>query len=204
MSWMWRALFVICAIVVGRTAVDLYFNGTAAYAPRTARMGDGREAKVPPACYDAFAAATREPGAPPRPAPPHRVYWQDYERAVELAAALNCYLVTQTNAVCERDNRAFIVGYLAQYFDKMDEMLGSAARYGDDEVRYVKTIWNSSNNRSIAAALEDHIRRGRLHTSDFGWSAPAPLKAQLAQWAKATDGCAGQRPWVPVKVIANR
>jgi hypothetical protein len=200
MNLMWRALFVVAGIVVGSTAINIVLGNSGDYLPGSARVGDWRNALVRTACYDALAIPEQAPGAPPRPTAPHRIDYQDYRRAVELAAALNCYLVTQTGAVCERNNRAYIVDYIGKYFDKMDAMLSTAARHGDDEVRYVKAMWNSQNNRSIAAALDDQIRNGRLNKSDFGWSVPAPLKAQLAASANAPDKCANQRPWVATKL----
>jgi hypothetical protein len=96
-----------------------------------------------------------------------------------------------------------VIHYAGEYFSKMDEMLATAARHGDDDVRAVRSLWNAPNNRAAMESLDAHIRNGKLHTSDFGRSAPAQLKPQLAQWAKATDGCAGQRAWVPVKVAVN-
>ncbi|MEJ0078081.1 MAG: hypothetical protein WDO17_22100 [Alphaproteobacteria bacterium] len=201
MSLMWRALFVIGAIVAGRTAIGLYWEGPSAFfQTETARVGNWREAKLRPACQIVREQPAREVGAPARP---QRVSWEDHERALELSAALNCFLVTQTNAVCERDNRAYVIHYVGEYFSKMEEMLASAARHGDDDVRAVRSLWNAPNNRAALAALDENIRFGKLHTSDFGRSAPAPLKPQLAQWAKMTDGCAGLRPWAPVKVTVN-
>ena len=200
MSLMWRALFVIVAIIVGRIGIGFFFGETPAFQRETARVGNWREAKLRPACQIVREAPTREVGAPARP---QRVSWEDHERALELSAALKCFLVTQTNAACDRDNRAYIIHYVGEYFSKMDEMLASAARSGDDDVRAVRSLWNAPNNRAAMDALEAHIRYGKLHKSDFGWTAPAQLKPQLAQWAGATDGCANQRPWVPVKVTVN-
>ena len=37
-----------------------------------------------------------------------------------MTAALNCYLVTHPNAICERNNRAYIVDYINRYFAKFD------------------------------------------------------------------------------------
>jgi len=201
-SWMWRALFVIAAIVAGRVAIGLIWEGPSAFTfqRETERVGNWRQAKLGPACSIVREHPTREVGVP---AQPHRVAWDEYERALELSAALNCFLVTQTNAVCERNNRAYVIHYVGEYFSKMDEMLSAAARYGDDEVRTIRSLWNAPNNRAAMESLDAHIRNGKLHTSDFGRSAPAQLKPQLAQWAKATDGCAGQRPWAPVKVTVN-
>lgn len=198
---MWRALFVVGAIVVGRTTIGLAWEGPSAFFnSETARVGNWREAKLRPACQIVREQPAREVGVPPKPT---RVGFEDYERALELSAALKCFLVTQTNAVCERDNRAYVIYYAGEYFSKMDEMMSSAARYGDDTVREVRALWNAPNNRAALEALDAHIRAGKLHTSDFGRSAPAQLKPQLAQWAKATDGCAHQRAWVPVKVTVN-
>ena len=53
----------------------------------------------------------------------HRVDWRDLNRAKEMTAALNCYLVTHPNAICERNNRAYIVDYINRYFAKFDEMI---------------------------------------------------------------------------------
>lgn len=203
MSLMWRALFVIGAIVVGRTAIGLWWEGPSAFfttARENARVGNWREAKLVPACSIVREHPTREVGTPARP---NRVSWEDHERALELSAALRCFLITQTNSVCDRDNRAYVIHYVGEYFTKMDEMLTTAARFGDDDVRAVRSLWNAPNNRAAMDALDAHIRSGKLHTSDFGRSAPAQLKPQLAQWAKATDGCAHQRAWAPVKVTVN-
>ena len=202
MSWVWRALFVVCAIVVGRTAIGYAFEGPSLFQlhRETARVGNWREAKLRPACQIVREQPAREVGVP---AQPQRVAWDDYERALELSAALKCFLVTQTNAVCERDNRAYVIHYVGEYFSKMDEMLSNAARHSEDNVREVRALWNAPTNRAAMEALDAHIRNGKLHTSDFGRSAPAQLRPQLAQWAKATDGCAGSRPWAPVKVTVN-
>lgn len=203
MSWAWRALFVVSAIIAGRSAIALYVEGPSAFLnTESVRVGDMREAKLRPACAIVRERPTRELGVPARP---QRVDFYDYERALELSAALNCFLVTQTNAICERDNRAYVIHYVGEYFAKMDEMLSAAARNGDDNVREVRALWNGIHNRAAMDALETNIRNGKLHKSDFGWSRPAPaqLKPQLAQWAKATDGCAHQRAWVPVKATIN-
>jgi hypothetical protein len=201
MSLMWRALFVVGAIVVGRTAIGLYWEGPSAFFnTETARVGNWREAKLRPACQIVREQPAREVGVPARP---QRVSWQDHERALELSAALKCFLVTQTDAVCERDNRAYVIHYVGEYFSKMDEMLAAAARYGDDDIRAVRSLWNAPNNRASMESLDAHIRNGKLRASDFGRSAPVQLKPQLAQWAKAADGCAHQRAWAPVKVTVN-
>jgi hypothetical protein len=198
---MWRALFVISAIVAGRTAIGLYTDGADAFFSReTPRVGNWHEAKLSPACSIVREQPQREVGVP---AKPFHVSHEDYLRALELSTALKCFLVTQTNAVCERNNRAYVIHYVTDYFAKMDEMLAEAPRYGDDNVQSVRALWNAPNNRSAMEALDAHIRSAKLHTSDFGRSAPTQLKPQLAQWAKVTDGCAGQRPWVPVKVTVN-
>jgi hypothetical protein len=198
---MWRALFVIGAIVVVRTAIGLYWEGPSAFFnTETARVGNWRDATLRPACQIVREQPMREVGAPARP---QRVSWEDHERALELSAALKCFLITQTNAVCDRDNRAYVIHYVGEYFSKMDEMLATAARYGDDDVRAVRSLWNAPNNRAAMESLDAHIRYGKLYASDFGRSAPAQLKPQLAQWANRADGCAGQRLWVPVKVTVS-
>jgi hypothetical protein len=201
MSLMWRALFVVCGIVVGSTAINYYvFGHTGDLSTQNARIGAWREAQVREACFGAMEYPEKDPANPKLPAVPNRIGLIDHHDAIKVTAALHCYLVTQRGAVCERNNRAYIVDYIARYFGKMDEMLGTAKSYGADETTNVRELWNSRNNRAIAAALDDHIRNGRLVKSDFGWSVPTPLKTQLARTG-APDMCAKERPWVAVKVV---
>lgn len=199
MNLMWRAVFVVCGIVVGSTAINYYVLGNSGdYAAQNARIGAWRDAKVREACFGAMERPESDPANPKLPATSHRIGLMDHHRAIEVTAALHCYLVTQRGAVCERDNRAYIVDYTRRYFDKMEEMLATAKGYGEDEVRNVRELWNSRNNRAIAAALEDHIRNSRLIKSDFGWTVPTQLKASLTR-TPAADMCANERPWVAVR-----
>lgn len=199
MNLMWRAVFVVCGIVAGSTAINYYvFGNTADYAAQGARIGAWREAKVREACFGAMERPEKDPANPKMPAAQHRIGMMDHGRAVEVTAALHCYLVTQRGAVCERHNRAYIVDYIRKYFGKMDEMLATAKTYGEDEIRNVRNVWNSRNNRAITTALDDHIRNGRLIKSDFGWTVPAQLKEPLGR-APATDMCPSERAWVAVK-----
>jgi hypothetical protein len=199
MSLMWRAVFVVCGVIVGSTAINYYLLGNGAdYALQNARIGAWRDGKVREACFGAMERPENDPANPKLPATRHRIDLMDHQRAIEVTAALHCYLVTQRGAVCERNNRAYIVDYIRRYFDKMDEMLGTAKSYDEDEIRNVRELWNSRNNRAIATALEDHIRNSRLIGSDFGWTVPAQLKSPLARTPIA-DMCAKERPWVAVK-----
>jgi hypothetical protein len=201
MSLMWRAAFVVAGVVIGSTAINYFVLGNSAdYATQNARIGAWREAMVRPACYRALEQPEKDHGAPRRPPMPNRVGAMDLDRTIELTAALHCYLITQNNAVCERNNRAWIVDYIRKYFGKMDEMLATAAAYDRDEVRIVHDVWNAANNRAIVAALDNHIRNGRLTKADFGWTVPAQLKAQLDRHAGAPDTCTKERPWVAVKL----
>jgi hypothetical protein len=200
MNLMWRALFVVCGIVVGSTAINYYvFGNSGDYVATNARIGAWRDGQVRTACFGAMEHPENDPANPKRPATPNRIGLMDHQRAIELTAALHCYLVTQRGAVCERNNRAYIVDYIRKYYDKQDEMLGVAKGYDADEVQAVRELWNSRNNKAIAAALDDHIRNGRLIKSDFGWTVPAQLKEPLARVANPPDMCAKERPWLAVK-----
>jgi hypothetical protein len=205
MSFMLRGLFVVAGIIAGTTALNYYvFGNTGDYGMPSSRLGAWREAQVRPACYGALENPEKDWAKPKMPSGPNRIAPPDYSRTVELTAALNCYLVTQGNAVCEKNNRAYVVEYIGKYFSKMDSMLEIAAKYGDEEVRNVKYLWGGENNRAITKALENHIRNGRLNKSDFGWSTPAALKDQLQQYSSAPDECAKERPWVAVKSYVPR
>jgi hypothetical protein len=98
----------------------------------------------------------------------HRVEWIDINRTVEMTAALNCYLVTYPNAICERNNRAYIVDYINRYFAKFDQMMETARRYGDSELANVRDLWDSPRNRAISSALARNAGNGRLIKADFG------------------------------------
>lgn len=201
MSFMSRGLFVVVGIIAGTTAINYFVLGnTADYGMPSSRIGAWREAQVRPACYGATESPERDPARPMLPYGQHRIAPQDYSRMVEMTAALHCYLVTQRNAVCEPNNRAYIVDYIGKYYGKMDAMLETATRYGDGEVQNVKRLWNGANNRRIVSALENHIRSGRLTKSDFGWSVPAQLKPLLQQHAGAADICVKEQRWVAVKL----
>jgi hypothetical protein len=197
MSFFSRGLFVVAGIIAGSTAINYFVLGNSAdYGLPNSRLGAWREAKVRTACFFATESPERDSARPMLPAGQHRIALQDYTRMVEMTAALHCYLVTQRNAVCESDNRAYIVEYIGKYYSKMDSMLEAAAHYGNEEVQNVRELWNGDNNREINSALENHFRSGHLTKSDFGWSSPAQLKALFQQYSDASDMCAKEQPWV--------
>lgn len=201
MSFFSRGLFVVTGIILGTTAVNYFvFGNTADFGISNSRLGAWREAKVRPACYPALEFPEKDSARPMLPYGQHRIAPQDYSRVVEMTAALHCYVATQNNAVCEPNNRAYVVDYIGKYFSKMDDMLEAAKRYGDDEIRNIRILWDGQNNRSIMAALEHHVQYGHLKKSDFGWSAPAALKGLLDKYPNAPDYCAKERPWVAVKM----
>ena len=187
MSLVKSAFFVLGGIAVGSYLLNMYMNPGDAL-PRNARMGSWREAEVRPACYEAV--DVKDPYTSPKlPSGPHQIDFGDYARAVQLTAALNCYVVTQKNAVCEPNNRAWIVDYIGRYYGKMDGMLARAKSGGDAEVARVRQVWNSPQNQAISRALETFIREGKLAKADFGWSVPGALKPLFAKYAGAADQC---------------
>lgn len=202
MSFMARGLFVVAGIIVGTTTINYFVLGnTADYGLPDSRLGAWRAAKVRPACYPALEYPEKDYARPRMPAGQNRIARSDYERMVEMTAALKCYVVSQGSAVCEPNNRAYIVNYIEKYFDKKDDMLETAQRYGDDEVRNVHRLWDSGNNRAIDGALEEHIRLGRLRKSDFSlWSAPAALAPLFERYPDAPDNCVKEAPWSAAKL----
>lgn len=190
MTLIGRGLFVLGGIALGVLAINHFvFGNTGDLLPMSARMGEWRKAAIREACYPALEHPERDPLLPKLPSGAHRIEPADQRRATEMTAALNCYVVTNVNALCEPNNRAWIVDYIDKYYDKKDDMLAIARRYGDAEVRNVEQLWNSPRNQAIQAALVRNIRDGRLSKSDFGWSAPDALMPALSQYQKATDTC---------------
>jgi hypothetical protein len=183
--------FVLGGIAVGSYLLGIWMHPGDAL-PRNARMGAWREAEVRPACYEAV--DVKDPYTSPKlPSGSHKIDFGDYARAVQLTAALNCYVVTQKDAICEPNNRAWIVDYLGKYYGKMDAMHASAKKLGEAEVNKVKQVWNSPQNQAIHRALENYIRDGKLAKADFGWSVPGQLKPLLDKYAGASDRCAPVR-----------
>jgi len=184
-----RASFVVAAIIFGRIA--LYFLMTpGATLVHNTRMGESRNAEVREACFEAL----EQLNDPALPRFPSDIATADgITRATEMTAALHCYIVTKRDAVCNADDRAYIVDYIGRYYDKMDSMMASAKRKGPDQLKLMQQFWTSRRNQQISSAIEASIRDGKLNKSDFGWSIPAALKPALDQNAKAVDRCAPQR-----------
>jgi hypothetical protein len=186
-----RGLFVIGGIAVGSFAINVFVLGNTgdALIP-SARIGEWRKAHVREACYRAMEYPERDSMAPKMPPGQHRVAPSDHHRAVELTVALNCYVVTKQNAICQPDNRAWIVDYIGKYYAKKNEMLATAKHYGDAEIRNVESLWNSPRNRAIEQALAAHVKAGRLNRGDFGFFIPDAMQPLLAQHSGGGDSCA--------------
>ncbi len=185
-----RGLFVVGGIAVGSFAINHFvFGNTGDALITSARIGEWRKADVREACFPATERPEADGMAPKMPAGQHRVAPRDHRRAVELTVALNCYVVTKQNAVCQPDNRAWIVDYIGRYYAKKNEMLATAKNYGQAEVSTVETLWNSPRNRAVEQAIAAHVKAGRLKRSDFGFFVPDPMQPVLDQYAGGADSC---------------
>ena len=190
MNLLMRAAFALGGILLGGNLLNYFVLGHSGdYLPGGERMGEWKAAKVREACYPALEFPERDAQLPKLSTDTHRVDWRDLNRAKEMTAALNCYLVTHPNAVCERNNRAYIVDYINRYFAKFDEMMNTAKRYGEGEMSTVRNLWDSLRNRAINAALIQDTSSGRLIKADFGWSAPAAMKPMLDRYKGTSDNC---------------
>lgn len=185
-----RGLFVVGGIAVGSFALNHFvFGNTGDALIPSARIGEWRKAEVREACFPATERPEKDSLAPRMPAGPHRIAPSDHRRAVELTVALHCYVVTKQNAICQPDNRAWIVDYIGRYYAKKNEMLATARNYGEAEVRKVEALWDSHRNRAIEQALSAHARAGRLNRGDFGFFMPDGVQPLLVQHSGAADSC---------------
>lgn len=182
-----RIVFVVGGIVIGGYLLTILIDPGDAL-PRNDRMGEWRDAKVRPACYGAL-ESLKDPLLPKLSSAAAHVDFGTFARAVEMTAALHCYVVTQREAICQPDNRAWIVDYLGKYHGKLDALFSVAARHGQSELQAVTQAFQSERNRAINYALEVNIREGRLTKADFGWSVPTGLKPLLDKYAGARDTC---------------
>jgi len=190
MNFLLRVAFIVGAIFLGVNLVNYFvLDQTADYLPSGDRMGEWKQAGIREACFPALEHPESDGQLPKMSNREHRVDWKDINRTVEMTAALNCYLVTHPNAICERNNRAYIVDYINRYFAKFDEMLDIAKRYGETEISTVKNLWDSPRNRAINAALMRDTSSGRLIKADFGWATPMAMKSMLGQYNGTTDNC---------------
>jgi len=190
MNLLIRVAFILGAIFVGLNLINYFIVGnTGDYLPGGERMGAWKAAKIREACYPALVSPERNGMLPQLTSNDHRVAWQDLNQAKIMTAALHCYLVTHPNAICEKNNRAYIVDYINRYFAKFDEMIDIAKRYGEPEILTVKNLWDSPRNRTINAALKQDASNGRLIKADFGWTTPAAMKSIFDQYKGAADNC---------------
>lgn len=182
-----RIFFVIGGIAVGGYLLNVLINPGDAL-PRNARMGEWREAKVRPQCYDAV-DDLKDSRLPQLPSAANKIDFGDFSRFVQMTAAFNCYVVTQRDAICEPNNRAWIVDYASKYYDKLERLMAAAERHGEAELKLVSQTLNSDRNRAISTTMESNIRDGRLRKGDFGWSAPTSLKPLFDKYPGAPDKC---------------
>src|SRR5438094_127264 len=102
-----RWALILCAAFVGIHLLNyLVLGNTADYLPRNGRLGEWKKATIREACYPALENPHLDNLLPGRPTEEHRIGWQDLERAINMTAALNCYLVTHPDAICDPNNRA--------------------------------------------------------------------------------------------------
>lgn len=194
MNFLGRIFFIIGGIAVGGYILNILIN-PADSLPRNARMGEWREAKVRPACYDAV-ENIKDPLLPKMPSGTNHIDFGDFAQSVHYTAALNCYVVRERDAICEPNNRAWIVDYMGKYYSNRDKLFAAAGRHGDSEITLVKQALGSERNRAIAFTLENNIREGKLTKADFGWSVPKELKPLFDKYANVPDHCPPQRPAV--------
>ena len=191
MNLLMRVAFVLGGIFVGINLINYYVLGNSGdYLPGGPRMGEWKEAQVREQCYPALESPERDNLLPKMTTDKHRIDWRELTKARDMTAALNCYLVTQPNAVCERNNRAYIVDYIGRYFAQFDEMMNTAKRYGEPEISIVRDLWDSPRNRAINTALMQSAASGRLIKADFGWSTPKAMQSMLDHYKGTTDNCA--------------
>jgi hypothetical protein len=155
------------------------------------RIGEWRKAEVREACFkETEFAGNNQPRLPQ-----NRIGWQAEQRGAMMATALGCYIVSNKQAVCEKNNRAYIVDYISRYYAFKRGTYNTAQEYGKAEIQIVDQFWENLGDRRIERALQDHILNGRLNVSDFGWSVPAELKDVLAKHKGAPDKCAQEVAW---------
>jgi hypothetical protein len=188
-----RVGFVVGAIMLGHLVLYFVFNAEAMM-PRNKRLGDRSSSEVRNSCYVA-PWRLRDPELPQYPSdfvtPP------EAPAVREMTAGLFCQVVTKHDAVCDPDNRAYIVDFIGRYYGKREAMLATAKSKSAEQLDMMQRFWNSRRNQQIDAAIAAAIRDGKLHKSDFGWSPPAALKPLLSQYAKAPDRCPPQRSATP-------
>src|SRR6478672_3527735 len=100
MNFLMRAAFVLGGIFLGINLINYFVLGNSGdYLPGGQRMDEWKEAKIREACYPALEAPARDSLLPKLTSNEPRGDWRDLNRAKEMLAALNGYLVTHPNAI---------------------------------------------------------------------------------------------------------
>lgn len=155
------------------------------------RIGEWRKAEIREACFGETSRTHRSWARLPE----NRIGLLTAQRGEMMATALNCYIVLNKQAVCEKHNRAYIVDYVTRYFSFKRGTYKTAEEYGERERKVVDQFWRNNGDDRIVYALADHIENGRLNSGDFGWFAPDELKQILAQFKGVHDKCATEVAW---------
>jgi hypothetical protein len=99
-------------------------------------------------------------------------------------------LARSAHALCEPDNRAAAVTYVATFVVKGAEMVAEIDRMEPMKRFKAEQEHNVPQYRAVLRSLEQHLRAGSLVASDFGRFPPARLGAMIAANPRQQDVCA--------------
>jgi hypothetical protein len=107
-----------------------------------------------------------------------------------VADFVECIVVRSPQSLCQPDNRAAALAYLAQYVVKAHESVAAI-----DKMPPMKRFEHEQRNnagqklRAVMSALSAHARSGSLMLADFGWTPPELIKGVFAANPMQTDVC---------------
>jgi hypothetical protein len=106
------------------------------------------------------------------------------------APAIECILTRDRAAVCNPDNRALAIEFLADFLDNARRAEPELANIPAAKRALFEQASGIAARPRVLDALRDHLREGRLTAADFGTFAPPEVKEAIAAVKPVRDACA--------------
>jgi hypothetical protein len=111
-------------------------------------------------------------------------------RYTRPAPVIDCILTRDKAAVCDADNRALAVEFLADFLDNARRAEAELAKLPAAKRPLFEQASGIAARPRVLDAVRDHLREGRLVAADFGQSAPPEVKEAIAAVKPVRDACA--------------
>jgi len=108
-----------------------------------------------------------------------------------------CTLAQPSRSLCDPNNRAAAVSYLASYFSSYEQVLAAHEKLPPLKRHQQAQFVNEPRHRRIVSDVEKHAKAGAITRSDVGLLAHGGLRALIAKSETGADICAADRARPP-------